>query len=177
MWSMNTNKYLGGLILVAWLLLIVDFVGDQIIPPMEPVVSKASADSVSVLKAEEKPSVPDQPLSVLLAAANVDKGKKVAKKCVACHSFKNGGKNKVGPNLYNIMGNDRGVVPGFSYSSAIKTMAGKWGFEDMNEFLKKPKKFMPGTKMSFSGLKKPGDRAAMILYLRSFADSPVTLPQ
>ena len=83
MWSMNTNKYLGGLILVAWLLLIVDFVGDQIIPPMEPVVSKASADSVSVLKAEEKPSVPDQPLSVLLAAANVDKGKKVAKKCVA----------------------------------------------------------------------------------------------
>ena len=67
-------------------------------------------------------------------------------------------------------------MSGFSYSSAIKTMGGKWGFEDMNAFLKKPKKFMPGTKMSFSGLKKAGDRAAVILYLRSFSDSPVTLP-
>ena len=92
MWSMNTNKYLGGLIVVAWLLLIVDFVGDQIIPPMEPVVSKASADSVSAVVKTDKPVVPEQPLNVLLAAANIDKGKKVAKKCVACHSFKNGGK-------------------------------------------------------------------------------------
>jgi len=176
MWSMNTNKYLGGLIIVAWLLLIVDFVGDQIIPPMEPVVSEASADPASAAKIKDKPPEPEQPLNVLLAAANVDKGKKVAKKCVACHSFKNGGKNKVGPNLYDIMGKDRAKVPGFSYSSAIKTMGGKWGFEDMSAFLKKPKKFMPGTKMSFSGLKKSGDRAAIILYLRSFSDSPVTLP-
>ena len=176
MWSMNTNKYLGGLIMVAWLLLIVDFVGDQIIPPMVPVVSKASADSVPAAQDKNKPLVPEEPLNVLLAAANVDKGKKVAKKCVACHSFENGGKNKVGPNLYDIMGKDRAKVPGFAYSNAIKSMGGKWGFEDMNAFLKKPKKFMPGTKMSFSGLKKPGDRAAMILYLRSFSDSPVILP-
>ena len=176
MWSMNTNKYLGGLIVVAWLLLVVDFVGDQIIPPMEPVVSKASADSVLAAVKSDKPAVPEQPLNVLLAAANIDKGKKVAKKCVACHSFKNGGKNKVGPNLYDIMGKDRAKVSGFAYSSAIKTMGGKWGFDDMNAFLKKPKKFMPGTKMSFSGLKKPRDRAAIILYMRSFSDSPVTLP-
>ena len=143
---------------------------------MEPVVSEASADPASAAKIKDKPPEPEQPLNVLLAAANVDKGKKVAKKCVACHSFKNGGKNKVGPNLYDIMGKDRAKVPGFSNSSAIKTMGGKWGFEDMNAFLKKPKKFMPGTKMSFSGLKKSGDRAAIILYLRSFSDSPVTLP-
>ena len=176
MWSINTNKYLGGFIVVAWLLLVVDFVGDQLIPPIEPVVSKASAEAVSAGKAADKPAVPEQPLNVLLATANVDKGKKVAKKCVACHSFESGGKNKVGPNLYNIMGGNRAGVSGFSYSSAIKTMGGKWGFEDMNAFLKKPKKFMPGTKMSFSGLKKAGDRAAVILYLRSFSDSPVTLP-
>jgi len=176
MWSINTNKYLGGFIVVAWLLLVVDFVGDQLIPPIEPIVSKASAETVSAEKAADKPAVPEQPLNVLLATANVDKGKKVAKKCVACHSFESGGKNKVGPNLYNIMGKNRAGASGFSYSSAIKTMGGKWGFEDMNAFLKKPKKFMPGTKMSFSGLKKAGDRAAVILYLRSFSDSPVTLP-
>jgi cytochrome c len=74
------------------------------------------------------------------------------------------------------LGKNRAGASGFAYSSAIKTMGGKWGFEDMNAFLKKPKKFMPGTKMSFSGLKKAGDRAAVILYLRSFSDSPVTLP-
>ena len=176
MWSISTNKYLGGFIVVAWLLLVVDFVGDQLIPPIEPIVSKASAETVSAEKAADKPAVPEQPLNVLLATANVDKGKKVAKKCVACHSFESGGKNKVGPNLHNIMGKNRAGAPGFAYSSAIKTMGGKWGFEDMNAFLKKPKKFMPGTKMSFSGLKKAGDRAAVILYLRSFSDSPVTLP-
>ena len=176
MWSINTNKYLGGFIVVAWLLLVVDFVGDQLIPPIEPIVSKASAETVSAEKAADKPAVPEQPLNVLLATANVDKGKKVAKKCVACHSFESGGKKKVGPNLYNIIGKNRAGTSGFAYSSAIKTMGGKWGFEDMNAFLKKPKKFMPGTKMSFSGLKKAGDRAAVILYLRSFSDSPVTLP-
>tara|TARA_B100001146_G_scaffold43649_1_gene37281 strand:- start:732 stop:1262 length:531 start_codon:yes stop_codon:yes gene_type:complete len=176
MWSINTNKYLGGFIVVAWLLLVVDFVGDQLIPPIEPIVSKASTEAVSAEKATDKPAVPEQPLNVLLATANVDKGKKVAKKCVACHSFESGGKKKVGPNLYNIMGKNRAGASGFAYSSAIKTMGGKWGFEDMNAFLKKPKKFMPGTKMSFSGLKKAGDRAAVILYLRSFSDSPVTLP-
>ena len=104
MWSINTNKYLGGFIVVAWLLLVVDFVGDQLIPPIEPIVSKASAETVSAEKAADKPAVPEQPLNVLLATANVDKGKKVAKKCVACHSFESGGKNKVGPNLHNIMG-------------------------------------------------------------------------
>ena len=176
MWSMNTNKYLGGFIVVAWLLLVVNFIGDQIIPPMEPVVSKASAEATTSAKTEAKPAEPEQPLNVLLASASIDKGKKVAKKCVACHTFDKDGKNKVGPNLFDIIGKDRGAVAGFSYSSAIKSMGGKWGFDDMNQFLKKPKKFMPGTKMSFSGLKKSGDRAAIILYLRSFADSPVTLP-
>ena len=176
MWSMNTNKYLGGFIVVAWLLLVVDFVGDQLIPPMEPVVSKAVAEAVSAKTTTNKPAIPEQPLNILLASANLDKGKKVAKKCVACHSFNSGGKNKVGPNLYDIMGKNRAGVSGFNYSSAIKAMGGKWGYEDMNEFLRKPKKFMPGTKMSFSGLKKAGDRAAIILYLRSFSDSPVALP-
>ena len=137
MWSINTNKYLGGFIVVAWLLLVVDFVGDQLIPPIEPIVSEASAETVSAEKAADKPAVPEQPLNVLLATANVDKGKKVAKKCVACHSFESGGKNKVGPNLHNILGKNRAGASGFAYSSAIKTMGGKWGFEDMNDFLKK----------------------------------------
>ncbi len=175
MWSMNTNKYMGGLLVVAWLLLIVDFIGDQIIPPMETVVSTASASAAPAAVAA-KPAVPDEPLPVLLAAASVDKGAKVAKKCASCHTFDKGGKNKVGPNLFAILGADRGIVGGFNYSAAIKAMGGKWGFEDMDSFLKNPKDFMKGTKMTFSGLKKAKDRAAMILYMRAQADSPVQLP-
>ena len=176
MWSMNTNKYLGGALLVAWLLLIVDFVGDQLVPPMEPVVSTASA-SVAPVAVAKKPAEPEQPLPILLASATVDKGAKVAKKCASCHSFSKGGKNKVGPNLYNIMGGDRGVVDGYNYSAAIKAMGGKWDYDDMNKFLKKPKEFMKGTKMSFSGLKKAKDRAAVIVYMRTQADAPAPLPQ
>ena len=177
MWSMNTNKYLGGLVVVAWLLLVADFVGDQLIPPMEPIVSEVAAGLPPAAKSSaSKAAEPVVPLGVLLASASIDKGKKVAKKCVACHSFKQGGKNKVGPNLYNIMGSKRGVVADYSYSGAIKAMGGVWGFDDMDQFLKKPKKFMPGTKMSFSGLKKPKDRAAIIVYLRSFSNTPVDLP-
>ena len=175
MWSMNTNKYLGGALLVAWLLLIVDFIGDQLIPPMEPVVLMASA-SVAPLTVAKVPATPEQPLPVLLASATPEKGAKVAKKCTSCHSFNKSGKNKVGPNLYNIMGAERGIVDGFNYSAAIKAMGGRWNFEDMNKFLKKPKEFMKGTKMTFSGLKKAKDRASVIVYMRSQADAPVPLP-
>ena len=109
-------------------------------------------------------------------AGDAKKGKKVFNKCKACHTIKAGGKNKVGPNLYNIMGKDRAASSGFNYSDAIKKMGGKWGFDDMNKFLIKPKTFMPGTKMAFKGIKKPGDRANLIAYMRQNHDTPPALP-
>ena len=176
MWSMNTNKYMGGLLVVAWLLLIVNFIGDQLIPPMEPVVATATASATPAAKVLE-PAASEKPLPILLASVNIEKGAKVAKKCASCHTFNKGGKNKVGPNLYNIIGAERGIVVGFNYSAAIKAMGGKWGYDDMNKFLKKPKEFMKGTKMTFAGLKKAGDRAAIILYMRARSESPVPLPE
>ena len=119
----------------------------------------------------------EQSLRLLLATADPVKGKKVSRKCVACHSFKKGGKNKIGPNLYEIMGRERGATPGYNYSKALKEMGEKWGFADMDKFLLKPKKFLPGTKMSFKGIKSANDRAALIIYLRSFAETPLTLPE
>jgi cytochrome c len=180
MWSKNTNNIIGGIIAAFWLMVASNYIGDLLITPFEPVnVATASTGDVKAASAKKPaiPEVPSEPLPVLLAAASADKGKKVAKKCVACHSFKKGGRNKVGPNLFGIMGGDRAAAAGYNYSKAIIKMAGKWGYEDMNAFLAKPSNFMPKTKMRFAGLKKPGDRAAMILYLRSFADTPMALPE
>ena len=183
MWSTNTNNIIGAIIIALWLLAGSNYIGNLVIPPFEPghdAAANTGAAKSPAKKAPEKAAAEagaPQTLPVLLASADAGKGKKIAKKCVACHTFDKGGKNKVGPNLYAIMGKDRASVAKFNYSGAIKKMGGKWGFEDMDQFLTKPKVFMPKTKMAFTGLKKAGDRAAVIMYLRSFADAPMALPK
>lgn len=115
-------------------------------------------------------------ISDMLGAADVAKGVKVAKKCGSCHSFDEGGAQKTGPNLYDILGRDVASVDGFSYSSDMSDQGGVWGFEELSQFLTKPKKYIAGTKMTFAGLKKPADRANLIAYLRTLSANPVTLP-
>ncbi len=180
MWSLKTNNIIGSILIAIWLVWGSNQLGNMLIMPFEPVPeAKASTGGAKAApgKKEAKPATPAVPLPVLLAAASADKGKKIAKKCVSCHSFAKGGKNKVGPNLFSIMGSDRAAAAGYNYSAAIKKMGGKWGFVDMDQFLTKPKIFLPGTKMAFNGVKSAADRAAVILYLRSFADTPLALPK
>ena len=119
-----------------------------------------------------------EPIGPLLVNADEEAGQKVYKKCAACHTVDNGGANKVGPNLWNIVNRPVASHDGFSYSSALKEFGdGKnWSYEDLNGFLWKPKKFIKGTAMGFAGLSKVQDRANVILYLRSIADSPAPLP-
>ena len=115
-------------------------------------------------------------ISALLAMGSVDHGKKVFKKCSACHSIKKGGRNNIGPALYNVLGRNMGALEDYKYSKALIAFGKDWTFQEMNSFLIKPASYIKGTKMAFAGLKKEKDRASVILYMNANADSPLQLP-
>ena len=135
------------------------------VPELEEGLSKA-------LKKEEI----IEPVSSLLMNASLENGQKLFKKCGTCHNYEKGSANKVGPNLWNIINRPKASIDGFAYSKALAQIGGEWSYEELAEFLYKPKKYAKGTKMNFVGLKKVEDRANLILFLREQSDSPIPLP-
>jgi len=183
-------KKIGISLLIAVALVVgVHIVGDLVVP-----ANKGSMATLPMIADEDKNSEPDEltkteevtevaaaepaamGVMVMLGDADIAAGKKTFKKCKACHSIDNGGKNRVGPNLWNIVGGDQGSVADYKYSAAITDLGGVWSFESLDAFLAAPKAFAPGTKMSFKGISKPEARAALIVYLHAQSDSPVPLP-
>ena len=117
-------------------------------------------------------------LADTVAAADAGSGKSVAKKCTTCHTLNDGGANKIGPNLWGVVERAVASHAGYSFSSALQGKSDEaWSYENLNAFLLKPKKWAPGTKMGFAGIKKPQDRADLILYLRSLSGDPAALPE
>ncbi|WP_340315360.1 c-type cytochrome [Rhizorhabdus argentea] len=122
-------------------------------------------------------AVADKPIAFYLASADPAKGADVFKKCAACHNAEKGGPNALGPNLWNVVGEGIGVgANGFAFSDALKSVGGTWDFDKLNAWLKSPKAFAPGTKMTFAGLSKPEDRANVIAYLNKQSDAPKPMP-
>jgi cytochrome c len=116
-------------------------------------------------------------LGTLLASADAAKGQTVFKACAACHDASKGGPNKVGPNLWGIVGRNHGIHEGFAYSEAMAKLSDKpWTYEALNEFIHAPKQAVPGTKMAYGGLKKDQDRANLLAYLQTLSDAPVPFP-
>ena len=115
-------------------------------------------------------------MAVLMAMGDIAAGEKIFKKCAACHSITKGGKNKIGPALYNVVERKVGGVADYKYSKALAAYDKNWTFDELNGFLKKPAKYIKGTKMAYAGLRKEKDRASIIKYLNQNSDSPVPLP-
>ncbi len=120
---------------------------------------------------------PEVPIETLLAASDAAKGQNAAKPCLTCHTFEKGGPNRVGPNLYGVVGRAKASEAGFNYSAAIKAKGGSWGWDDLNHFLASPKGMIPGTAMTFAGVSRATQRADIINYLHTLADSPQPLPK
>ena len=115
-------------------------------------------------------------IKALLALGDLAHGEKVFKKCSACHSIVKGGKNNIGPALYNVVGRQIGSISDYKYSKALAAYGKNWTFEELNGYLIKPAKWIKGTKMAFAGLRREADRASVILYLNQNSDNPLPLP-
>ena len=124
---------------------------------------------------EAKPTEPQVPIEQLLAKADVGRGESFANKCAACHTFDKGGRPLVGPNLWGVVGRPKASEPGFNYSAALKAKGGSWTMDDLNQFIANPEGFVPGTNMTFAGIPRGGERAAIIAYLNSLSDNPAPL--
>ncbi len=164
------EKLGASVLIVAWLLFGANMIGDVLVPKGPAPVQAATTTAAPAKTA------PAGDVMALLATADLGAGARAFKKCKACHTTTKGGKNKIGPNLWDVVGRAKGSAAGFKFSKTLKGLGGDWTYGDLDAFLTKPKSFARGTKMVFSGLKKPTDRAAVIAFLRSLSDSPKPLP-
>lgn len=137
----------------------------------------AVSDEAPTQTAAAAPAAELPPISPKLASANVDAGKAIFQKvCSTCHTIDKGGPNKVGPNLWGVVGRKKGSHEGFSYSSGMEAKGGDWTYEDIDHMIFKPTAYIKGTKMAFAGLPKEQERADVIAFLRTMSDSPQPLP-
>jgi cytochrome c len=146
--------------------------------PKPQAAAPAPAQQTAVAAKPVEVAAPAAPVDAvaLIASADPALGEKVFGKCKACHNAEKGGPNAVGPNLWDIVGHKKAAHDGYSYSAALKALPGDWTYKDLDAYLASPKQFAGGTKMTFAGLSKPEERAAVIAYLRSRSDSPKPLP-
>jgi cytochrome c len=176
--SFEINKVLGAVLGTCLVLLAVNIAAGAIFAPKKP-AKPGYEIAVKQEQPEDHGAAPakEEPIEALLASASAERGANTAKQCQACHTFEKGGPNRVGPNLWGIVGRPRASHAGFNYSAAMKAKGGSWTIDDLNHFLTSPKGFIPGTLMTYAGLSRGTQRADVIAYLNTLADNPQPLPK
>ena len=174
--SFEVNKIIAAIVVIFVVIFGITKISDIIYYVEKPSQSAYKVEFSETDSTKTSASVETVDIAALLAMGSVDHGKKVFKKCSACHSIKKGGRNNIGPALYNVLGRNMGALEDYKYSKALVAFGKDWTFQEMNSFLIKPASYIKGTKMAFAGLKKEKDRASVILYMNANADSPLQLP-
>jgi cytochrome c len=177
--SFELNKVMGALLGCLLALLSLNIAAGALFTAHKP--EKPGYNIVVEEKPDAKaggPAAPAEvPLAQRLASADIGKGENSAKKCAACHTFGKGEPNRVGPNLYGVVGRQKTSEPGFNYSAAFKALKGTWTPEELDHYLTKPQAMVPGTNMTFAGLPRGTERADVIAFLNSKSDKPVAFPK
>jgi len=178
--SFEWNKIAGAVLGTLIFVLVIKFGTEAIFEVPKPAkpgyvvegVTEEASTTASTAPVEE--SIPDW--GTVLPAADAPAGQKISARCEQCHDLSKGGPNKIGPNLWGVLGRARATHPGFSYSGAMSASHDNWGFDSIFKFLKSPATMVPGTKMSFAGLRSAQDRINLIAWLRTQSDSPLAIP-
>ena len=177
--SFEINKIVAAVLMVALLVIGIGKLSDVIFHVEKPKTPGYAVDveEATTVSSSTKASVEEKiDIDALMAMGDLTHGEKVFKKCAACHSIVKGGKNNIGPALYNVVGRKIGIVEDYKYSKALASYDKEWTVEELNGYLIKPAKWIKGTKMAFAGLRKEKDRASVIKYLNQNSDNPLPLP-
>lgn len=173
--NLEFNKIAAAILTAGLIAMLAGTFADMFYHPHEAKTRGYAIEGLTGNSAAEEPEAFN--LAKLLAQADAEKGKKVSKKCISCHSFEQDGEHKVGPNLWAILGGGKAKKSGFAYSNAFTALEGSWDVDGMYAFLNNPKAYVKGTKMSFAGLKKPQQVADMIAYMKQQGSGNVAFPE
>ena len=177
--SFELNKIIAAILMVALIVIGIGKLSEIIFNGEKPETRGYRVDMEQVVTAVASTGTAEIKkidIVALMAMGDIESGQKIFKKCAAGHSINKGGKNNIGPALYNVVGRKVGQLSDYKYSKALASYEKKWTFEELNGFLIKPSKWIKGTKMAYAGLRKEKDRASVIKYLNQNSDNPVPLP-